>query len=124
MLDFLAISAAGKAFQGAANLVRELKRPRVRQKDFSAMLHQQMQQRAAESNGDADVKRAAALREVFVKHRDADGNGRISLGESGLDTKAFKAADRNEDGELCADELQAWLLTQIQAARPKGTGHE
>ncbi len=123
MLDFLAISAVGKAFQGAADFVRELKRPRVSRQDFSAILRHEMQQRRAEAKDGAETSRASSLAETFIKQRDADGNRRISLAESGLDLKTFEAADLNGDGELSPQELQAYLLKRIQTASAQASNH-
>ena len=123
MLDFLAISAVGKTLQSASNLVRELKRPRISRQDFSAILRHEMQQQRAETKHSAELKQASGMAETFMKQRDADGNGRISPAESGMDAKTFEAADLNGDGELSPEELQAYLLKQIQTARAQAANH-
>lgn len=123
MLDFFAISAVGKALQSASNLVRELKRPRVSRQDFSAILRHEMQQQRVGTQHSAELKQASDITETFMKQRDADGNGRISLAESGWDAKAFEAADLNGDGELSPQELETYLLKQIQTNRAQATNH-
>lgn len=59
--------------------------------DFSATFDQQLQQKTAD----------------LIKAHDTNGDGTLSVGESGMSPQAFAAIDTNGDGQLDTNELNA-----------------
>ncbi len=55
--------------------------------------------------GEAPVRLAKALLDHFDKNKD----GKLSRAESGFDEATFARLDTNKDGQLTANELEAWL---------------
>lgn len=50
----------------------------------------------------------------IVKRRDADGNGLLSIDETGLKEDAFGGMDSDGDGLLSSDELSAYMKEQME----------
>lgn len=96
--------ALGTIFRGAAGLVRELKRPKLDDQQFATLLQAQLKNQESSRQGDAAGKILAASNR-FVTQRDANGDGLLSLEESGLDKESFARLDANNDGRLTSEEL-------------------
>lgn len=97
--------AVGALLGGAAGLVRELRRPQLKNEQFAALLSQELS--AKQGGGQSDDAAAQIQRESarFVSLRDSDGDGVLSLEESGLDRETFARLDADGDGRLTADEV-------------------
>jgi len=104
------VGAANGLLKGAADLVRELKRPRVSEGTFAEMLRQA----AAASDPEAQARqtRAMATKRAgeVMRLRDVNGDGLLSRDESGLKADAFTAADGDGDGMLSAEEVRQVIL--------------
>jgi hypothetical protein len=119
-MSFIAeLGSINSLLGGAAALVRELKRPRMTQQDFSALLQAQLQQ--AGNPALAQMRQARAAADFTMKHinlHDVTGDGRLSVMESGFDAPLFEAMDINRDGLLDAQEVYQAALRQLRAPAP------
>jgi Ca2+-binding EF-hand superfamily protein len=89
---------------------------------------------ALDKNGDGvlDKDEMAALRPgggqpgivpaALMKQRDTNGDGKLTLEESGMQENRFKALDTNGDGFVTLDELQAGMNMLRGAAGRRGGG--
>jgi uncharacterized protein (DUF2141 family) len=102
-MDILSgIGAANALLRGATGLIREIKRPRIGKEDFSAILQSQLQQ--AKSSKPAFIN-PEQLAPKFMAQHDLNGDGRLTMGESGFSQEAFSLLDQNADGKLSLEEL-------------------
>jgi hypothetical protein len=100
------IGAVGSALRGASELVRELKRPKMSAETFDHLLLQQMEASKKTDKANA-AENAQQLSERFLQTFDVNGDGGLSLEESGLAAVQFGRLDQNQDGLVTARELQA-----------------
>lgn len=119
-MSFIAeLGSINSLLGGAAALVRELKRPRMTQQDFSTLLQAQLQQ--ANNPVALQARQARAAADFTMKHinlHDVNGDGRLSAAESGFQMPLFDALDTNRDGALDAQELYQAALRQLRAPAP------
>lgn len=101
------IGAANALVNGAANLVRAMKQPKVTDEAFSEILKSQLE---AASSPEARRANAAAQSERFVALRDVDGDGLLRFDESGFERSVFDRLDLNRDGQLSREEYAKGLL--------------
>jgi len=111
--------AAGALLNGATNLVRALKQPKLSDETFAEMLRQA----SAETDPEILKKRAEATAgqrtsEVMTL-RDVNGDGFLSRDESGLKADEFTAADLDGDGMLSTDEVKQAILRGAGMAEAK-----
>ena len=115
------IGGVGALLRGATSLVREMKRPRMGNEDFSMVLRNQMQQAYAAPGATTGIDRLSdqvtRLSGQFVQVRDVDGNGTLSEAESGLRAELFEELDVNRDGELSSLEMRAPFVEMLEAQR-------
>ncbi len=108
------IGALGGLAQGAANLVRELRRPQLKSEDFAALMQAELarNQQAPAQEADPAV-RAAAFSAEFMAGRDVNADGRLSFSESGLSREVFEKLDADANGALSRDEVRQAYLAQL-----------
>ncbi len=115
------LGAANSLLQNATGLVRELKRPRIKQETFKQIIMDQLQANRQENNKTSQMeridKKALVLSERFIQLRDTQGNGKLTLEESGMDRELFQKVDINADGTLSRDEVHAYFSQQLKLAR-------
>ncbi|MFP4502053.1 MAG: hypothetical protein ACLFTT_13710 [Candidatus Hydrogenedentota bacterium] len=96
--------AVGALFRGAAGLVREIKRPKLDDQQFATLLQAQLKNQESAPQGDS-AGEILAVSNRFVTQRDANGDGLLSLEESGLDKETFARLDADNDGRLTPEEV-------------------
>ncbi len=100
------IGAVGSVLRGASALVRELKRPKMSTETFDRFLLQQME--TSKKTGKVQAaQEAQRMSERFLQTFDVNGDGGLSLEESGMAAVQFSRLDQDQDGLLSARELQA-----------------
>jgi hypothetical protein len=102
------LGAVGGLLRGVSSLVREAKRPTIDNKDFAALLREQMHMKAIAKPGKDPAAETARIEKAtaeFVTSRDSDGDGLLSIEETGFDKETFKRLDADGDGRLTAAEL-------------------
>ncbi|HNR30956.1 MAG TPA: hypothetical protein PKI11_08695 [Candidatus Hydrogenedentes bacterium] len=110
------LGAAGAVLRGAQGVIRELRRPRGADAAFAAVLREQLQRNdpAATQRMTLEINEQSAR---FVALRDADGDGLLTLDESGLTREEFLRLDTDGDGRLSAAEVARPALDALQPAR-------
>jgi hypothetical protein len=118
------ISALGGVLKSATGLVRELKRPRLSDESFEELLRDQMKLQAevnkSQASGAGMVTRAEQWSTAYRARMDADGDGLLSEGESGLSQDVFRSLDSDGDGKLSGAELQAAALKTLLQQQRQG----
>lgn len=111
-------SALGGVFKGATSLVQALKTPKLTGDQFAEILNRQieMHRGGAGASTMLSQSRANALSDKFLALRDADGDLRLRVEESGLDPVKFAAMDADRDGYLTAQELRAYAGANLAEA--------
>ena len=113
------LGALSGVMNGAASVIRELKRPRVSGDDFAKILEAQLTQaRSGEAAKAQRERRVAWVNQTtqrFVTVRDANGDSMLSRDESGLDQNVFAQFDVDKDGKLTLDELRKPMLSAAAA---------
>lgn len=116
------IGAVNAVFRGATGLLNELKRPKTTANtSFSPTLQQELQRAMAGSGGSAAnaAGRMEQAARKFLDVRDVDGNGALSLEESGLDAKTFARYDADGNGALSLQEIQQQYTAAMNATETK-----
>lgn len=120
-MSVLGIGAVGTALKGAAEMVRELRRPTLKSEDFATVLRARMEH---QSQPDAQNVFAAQLRESglqgakFMQVRDANADGMLSMEESALAQELFNKLDIDQNGKLSVEEVQAGYLAGMTGNGP------
>ena len=60
---------------------------------------------------------ATQMSEEIISAKDTDGDGALSMQESGLTQETFDALDTNEDGIVSQDELVASITEKLEAMK-------
>jgi len=122
-MDFFSIVAAAKAVKGAAGAVKGLANSRRAKNEVDLMLKQQIAAGGPEKVREAaeGACRARAIRasKRFLRLHDVDGNGHLSVQESGLHKDVFAGVDANQDGRLSLAEVRKGLVDGTIAAPPQ-----
>jgi len=107
---FSQIAPISALMDSAAGLVRELRQPTLSNEAFAGVLKEQIQAQSAAAAKQAEVQtladQARGITGQYIGQQDANGDGRLTLAESGLESEAFARLDLDGDGLLSADELQ------------------
>ncbi|MFM1919393.1 MAG: hypothetical protein RLZZ303_1027 [Candidatus Hydrogenedentota bacterium] len=103
-------SALGGVFKGATSLVQALKTPKLTGEQFAEILNRQIEMHRGGASASTMLSQstANALSDKFLALRDADGDLRLRVEESGLDPVKFVAMDADRDGYLTVQELRAY----------------
>lgn len=107
------ISALGALANGAANVIREMKRPRVEPDEFATMLKTEV----AKAQEETAEKVYAAVRadqqsERYMQLHDLNADGLVSFTESGFSREAFDRLDTDGNGALSHQEVRQAVLAQ------------
>lgn len=107
------LNGAAAVLRGAQGVIRELRRPKAADAAFAAVLQAQLQRNdpVALQNMTTAIQKQS---ERFISLRDADGDHRLTLAESGLTQEAFSKLDQDGDGALTAAEVARPALDALQ----------
>ena len=97
------LTAVNSVLKNAAGLVRELKKPRVSNEDFAALLQQQIQSQVGDTSKSSSGE---DLSQRLISLRDLNNDGVLTQEESGLSASLFERLDSDADGLLSLEELQ------------------
>jgi len=121
------LGGVSSLIHGVNGLVKSLRQPTLKSEDFAQVLRQRMQQESdpAVLRMRGEKLNNAVLRSGsrFLDLRDADGDQMLSLDESGLDKRVFKALDANNDGKLSLDEISKPGLDRVARLYPEASTH-
>lgn len=128
-MDPLTIGAIAVAATKTGRFLKSLGsrfRPASKPQDFSSVLERKLQETpAAPKDIGADLERCAERRStLYIRLLDADGNGSLSLHESGMTEKQFAALDRDGNGDLSAQELRQVVLDSLNRRYNQAVGQE
>ena len=120
------IGALGGLAQGAANLVKELRRPRLKSEDFAALVQAEVAKTRQQTAREAEpAARADQFSAQFMTHRDVNADGVVNFKESGLARDMFDRLDTDGNGALSRAEVRHGYLDQLNAhATNTATQHE
>jgi Ca2+-binding EF-hand superfamily protein len=99
---------ANTSFQGARPLARPIQ-PNQPGTRFSPLML------VAKEGPESKIDQRLLIAHEVLKRYDKDKNGKLSRDEIGLPRERFDRLDANQDGELDAVELLAWLIVQPDA---------
>jgi len=114
-MDILSgIGGVNALLNSATALVRHIKSPRISRQDFAALLREEMhhahQRTPPEAARNEAIQRATTQ---FMSLHDTDGDGLLSLEESGWDQKLFEEIDTDASGRVSMDELRQASKTRL-----------
>lgn len=101
------LNAANGLLQSTASLVQGMKQPKLTDEAFSDLFKAQL---AAEASPEAQQAKALEISRSFINLRDVNGDQALRFDESGLTKAQFAALDRDADGQLSVEEVQAGVL--------------
>ena len=106
------LSGIDSVLKSATGLLHEFKRPKLSGEHFAQVLEKQMEN-APEQRILAQRELLVAKSDRMVERMDFDGNGKLSLEESGMRSELFKQLNQDQDGHLSAEELRAPMMKHL-----------
>jgi hypothetical protein len=106
------IGAAGTVLKGASSLLQQLKPQQKSSENFESLFrahlemhHASPEKQLADAGGKFDL-----ISETVIRRHDSNGDGLLSMEESGFGAEVFNRYDLDGDGLLSAAEVRQYVM--------------